>query len=102
MDPNMSQGSGGVDGNKGSLLEEWKDLDVYVGTDRSGKMHYCTLCPKFKCKNKSQVRCHVEEKHFKGYFKHYCKYCNDPFDCKTSLSNHVIRFCKYRDNVRRK
>jgi len=68
MDPNMA---GGADGNKGISCME--DFDQYI--KRDGLYAQCSLCGGSRNKSITNVRCHVESKHFPGIFSYTCAYC---------------------------
>ena len=56
------------------------------------KAHKCTICGKIG-NDRGNLRKHVESLHFPGSFRYSCKYCQDEFDTKTKLNNHVMRVC---------
>jgi len=82
-----------ADGNKGG--HEDKQLYEYieqVPTEDGLKLHRCTLCGKTG-NHRNNLRKHVESLHFPGSFRYSCKYCQEVFDTKTKLNNHVMRVC---------
>ena len=72
----------------GNSLECWEDLDNFMQSTLDSH-YYCKLCHKFKHKGRRQVRVHIEAVHFRGTFVHNCQYCQEPFDCKKTLENHI-------------
>ncbi|XP_023339304.1 protein abrupt isoform X29 [Eurytemora carolleeae] len=80
MDPNMTG-----DGNKGEVY----NYNMYIRRD--GASHTCTLCGKTSS-DKSNLRKHVEDKHFPGSQQYICKYCNTSYSTKNSMYSHISRF----------
>ena len=57
------------------------------------RAHKCTVCGKIG-NDRGNLRKHVESLHFPGSFRYACKYCQEEFDTKTKLNNHVMRVCR--------
>jgi len=79
-----------ADGNKGGekLLYEY----IVRHPEAGPKAHKCTVCGKIG-NDRGNLRKHVESLHFPGAFRYSCKYCQEEFDTKTKLNNHVMRVC---------
>jgi len=89
MDPNMT---GGVDGNKGlEFFYNYEQFDSYIR--REDNFCHCTFCDKYKNRSITNVRYHVEAKHFPGTFFYPCSRCDKTFNSKTSYMGHN-RSCK--------
>jgi len=79
----------GAEGNKGGENYDFKspeDFDMFV--TRDGPICVCTLCGVFRNKTITNVRCHIESKHFPGTFSYSCQFCGKPCNSKTSLRDH--------------
>jgi len=80
----------GADGNKGDenypAFNSTEDFDVYVS--REGPLRICTLCGIFKNKSITNVRCHIESKHFPGVFNYTCPICAKSLHSSTSYRDH--------------
>merc|ERR1719244_1515488 len=94
----MDHSMGGAEGNKGPIavgghndFNSFEDFDSYIGKDGAYKV--CTLCGKFRNKTITNVRCHVESKHFPGTFQYNCEICSKICTSKTSLRDHMLA-CK--------
>ena len=64
-----------------------EDFDVYV--TREGPLRVCSLCGMFKNKTITNVRCHIESKHFPGIFNYTCNICSKVCNSKTSFRDHT-------------
>ena len=60
------------------------------------KAHKCTVCGKLG-NDRGNLRKHVESKHFPGTFSYPCKNCQEVFDTKTKLNNHIMRVCSNKN-----
>eukprot|EP00088_Acartia_fossae_P013059 TRINITY_DN16761_c0_g1_i1.p1 TRINITY_DN16761_c0_g1~~TRINITY_DN16761_c0_g1_i1.p1 ORF type:complete len:121 (+),score=38.66 TRINITY_DN16761_c0_g1_i1:3-365(+) len=92
MDPNMSQGSGGVDGNKGG--DRNAIFSLHTSINPLTKKVECTLCMKAFSQQHSAVD-HIESVHFPGSFVYTCEFCDQQFDNKMGYKNHLRR--KHKD-----
>lgn len=68
-----------------------EDFDVYVA--REGPLRVCSLCGVFKNRTITNVRNHIESKHFPGIFNYTCTICNKVLGSKTSFRDHT-QSCK--------
>ena len=68
-----------------------EDFDQFVV--RQGTFCVCTLCGLFKNKTITNVRCHIESKHFPGTFAYACPMCGKQMISRTSLRDHTAA-CK--------
>jgi len=79
----------GAEGNKGGENFDFKspeDFDMFV--TRDGPICVCTLCGVFRNRTITNVRCHIESKHFPGTFTYSCQICGKQCNSKTSLRDH--------------
>jgi len=78
----------GAEGNKGLYPDfaSTEDFDVYIARD--GPVRICTLCGLFKNKTITNVRCHIESKHFPGIFNYTCQICAKVCNSKTAFRDH--------------
>ena len=58
--------------------------------DTVGKF-YCALCHRYSHVKRSNVRDHVESKHFQGSFLYHCDLCPETFSTKVSVQKHRHR-----------
>ena len=63
-----------------------EDFDVYIARD--GPVRICTICGLFKNKTITNVRCHIESKHFPGIFNYTCQICAKVCNSKTAFRDH--------------
>jgi len=88
----------GVDNaNKGLSFQDPSELLQFVARDSSepGKPKYvCTLCNKFGHQSKTNVRNHVESKHFPNVFSYTCEQCGQSFPSKNNVQLHRSRVHK--------
>eukprot|EP00092_Neocalanus_flemingeri_P030149 GFUD01032727.1.p1 GENE.GFUD01032727.1~~GFUD01032727.1.p1 ORF type:complete len:831 (+),score=176.79 GFUD01032727.1:54-2546(+) len=79
----------GADGNKGSESYDFnspEELDMFVS--REGPVCVCTVCGVFRNKSITNVRCHIESKHFPGRFTYTCQICGKQCKSKTAFRDH--------------
>jgi len=83
----------GAEGNKGGDFtpERPEDLDQFIGR---GDLNYsCEICAQFSHASKSNVRNHVESKHFPNTFFYNCNICNKVCNSKQALQQHRSKKC---------
>ena len=73
----------------------YEQFDTYIR--REDYFCHCTFCDKYKNRSVTNVRYHVEAKHFPGTFLYPCSRCNKNFNSKTSYLGHG-RYCKWSSN----
>jgi len=82
----------GVDmANKGQSFQDPSELLQFVTKETSdfGKTKYvCTLCNKFSHLYRTNVRNHVESKHFPNVFSYECEHCGESFPSKSIVQQH--------------
>ena len=69
----------------------FQDFDQYV--TREGPFCYCKLCPNKRDKSITNIRYHIEAKHFTGTFEYSCNVCNRFFNTRKTFRDHS-KFCK--------
>jgi len=91
-------GVGGAEGAEGISVTDPKDLLQFVVKDvtscvlpDSRPKYVCRLCYKFTHQGKTNVRNHVESKHFPGQFVYDCDQCQMTFPSKNALQLHRSR-----------
>lgn len=63
-----------------------EDFDQYIRKD--GPYNICNICACMKNKSITNVRCHIESKHFPGTFTYTCEFCGKDCFSKTSYRDH--------------
>lgn len=94
LDPSQL-GGGGADGNKGPAaaaasflpIRTMEDFDQFVV--RESAVCVCALCGLFRNKTITNVRCHIESRHFPGTFQYACDLCGKMVNSRTSLRDHT-------------
>jgi len=77
--------------NKGQSFQDPSELLQFVAKETSdiGKTKYvCTLCNKFSHLYRTNVRNHVESKHFPNMFSYECEHCGQSFPTKSIVQQH--------------
>eukprot|EP00088_Acartia_fossae_P011024 TRINITY_DN15516_c0_g1_i1.p2 TRINITY_DN15516_c0_g1~~TRINITY_DN15516_c0_g1_i1.p2 ORF type:complete len:113 (+),score=39.35 TRINITY_DN15516_c0_g1_i1:2-340(+) len=101
MDPNMSQGSGGVDGNKvdadGGECNPDDVLKQYMVFVKKENMFQCTLCKK-QVRLKFDVLSHMESVHFPDQFVYHCEFCGKEFSNRNKKKKHLQQWHKEKKN----
>jgi len=78
-----------ADGNKGNVLDlqSPEDFKKYiVKTDRG---QTCSICQEFSHSSKSNVRKHIESRHFPNSFSYTCAYCDTVVGTQMALDKHM-------------
>jgi len=77
--------------DSGQTLQDPSELMQYVEQDKSDisrRRYVCTICKNFFHLSKSNVRNHVECKHFPDSFVYNCELCENSFSSKAALQQH--------------
>jgi len=82
--------------NKGQSFQDPSELFQFVSKDPSelSKKYICTLCSKFSHASRTNVRNHVESKHFPNMFSYACELCGQSFPSKNNVQLHRSRVHK--------
>jgi len=80
-----SMGEMGVENNKDPL----EDLKKYIV--RKGLVPECGICFQYSNKSSTNVRNHIESKHFPGMFSYKCDWCDKIYNSKQAVDKHRIR-----------
>ena len=77
-----------------SVLGTSYNYDCFDEYIRRGDNHFsfCTLCNTYKNKSVTNVRYHIETKHFPGTFVYQCLVCGKKLDSKIRFRDHS-RIC---------
>jgi len=95
IDSSMTAG----EGNKGEdyTPERPEDLDQFIGR---GEMGYtCEICAQFSHGSKSNVRNHVESKHFPNSFVYNCNICGKVCNSRQALQQHRSKKCAKKQKL---
>jgi len=94
-------GAAGAEGAEGISVTDPRDLLQFVVKDASSCVvsdsrpkYVCSLCYKFSHQGKTNVRNHVESKHFPGQFVYDCEQCQMTFPSKSAVQLHKSRIHK--------
>jgi len=91
-------GNMGMDiANKGQSFQDPSEFLQFVcrETSEEGKPRYiCTICNKFCHASRTNVRNHVESKHFPNAFSYNCEICGQSFPSKNNVQLHRSRVHK--------
>ena len=73
----------------GTDITNPEDLNQYVvlGQD-SLKKYSCGICYKFFHRSRHNVLCHLESKHFQGYFSYTCDLCGKVAGSNNAMQKH--------------
>jgi hypothetical protein len=74
-------------GGEELLFRSLEDFDRYIAKEESGYKS-CLLCGGVRNKTITNVRMHVEAKHFPGSFVYTCHMCGQRFTNRIALQNH--------------
>jgi len=75
----------GLESNKDPI----EDLKKYIV--RRDIIPECGICFNYSNKSSTNVRNHIESKHFPGMFSHKCDYCEKIYNSKQAVDKHRIR-----------
>ena len=70
------------------------DLDRYIVRDEAVRKYMCSICGKVGHKSRSNVRNHIESKHFPGRYQYPCSDCTVVFNTRTALAVHKSTYHK--------
>ena len=68
-----------------------EDFDIYMEKESDHPGYFCTICNSFRRRCRTDVRNHVESKHFPGTFSYNCADCGLILATNTSLKRHQQR-----------
>jgi len=89
----VDPGMGAQDANKGSVTSP-EDFKKYIQRDESGP--HCGICLQFYNRSVTNVRNHIESKHFPNSFSYTCRKCCINVSTKVALDRHMTR-CKVEE-----
>ena len=72
------------------------DLDQFV--ERSDHGYLCSICASFSHVGRSNVRNHVESKHFPNTFVYTCDLCQKQCKSRQALQQHKSKMCSKRNS----
>jgi len=64
------------------------DLKKYILREPVTRLNVCGICSNFKHKVITNVREHIESKHYSHMFTYECKFCGKTFNTKMGLAKH--------------
>ena len=64
------------------------DLKKYITREQNTRIYICGICNNFKHKVITNVREHIESKHYAHLFTYECKFCQKTFNTKMGLAKH--------------
>ena len=84
----------------GQSFQDPSELLQFVSKDPSelSKKYICTLCSKFSHSSRTNVRNHVESKHFPNMFSYACELCGQAFPSKNNVQLHRSRVHKNKSH----
>jgi len=98
IDTSMAGAEGNKDYGNGFGADEDiqspDDLKKFVMQDPVSKVRYCSICNNYSHKALTNVRDHVESKHYNTHFIYNCERCAKQFPTKMALFKHKPR-CKF-------
>ena len=73
-----------------------EDLDKFILKELrdTGHHYFCGICYQFANKSITNVKSHLESKHFPNTFQYDCTYCDKHFGTRGALHKHVSRMHK--------
>jgi len=84
--------------SSGQSFQDPSELLQFVELDKSDvarRRYFCSLCHNFFHQNKSNVRNHVECKHFPDAFMYTCETCGANLPSKAALQKHKHKLHRY-------
>eukprot|EP00092_Neocalanus_flemingeri_P011394 GFUD01012277.1.p1 GENE.GFUD01012277.1~~GFUD01012277.1.p1 ORF type:complete len:357 (-),score=89.00 GFUD01012277.1:331-1401(-) len=71
-----------------SEIQSPDDLKKYILREPVTRLNVCGICSNFKHKVITNVREHIESKHYSHMFTYECKFCQKTFNTKMGLAKH--------------
>jgi len=83
-------GNTGPEGSKGQFpdIKEPHDLDQFLTKDQEANKYICSICQVFSHRGRTNVRNHVESRHFLGCFSYSCDICGKTLNTRRALEVH--------------
>ena len=78
----------GCAGGDFSEIREPADLDKFLAKDEENKKYVCSICQIFSHRGRTNVRNHVESRHFLGCFSYNCNNCGKILNSRRALEVH--------------
>ena len=72
----------------GSTISTPEQLYEFIDRDENIGKYFCSICNNFFHQSKSNVRNHVEAKHFPSIFEYKCDLCDATFSTHQSVLSH--------------
>ena len=66
-----------------------EDFKKFIHRDDNGPV--CGICFQFSNRSVTNVRNHIESKHFPNFFTYNCKHCDMKFGTNTAMEIHTRR-----------
>lgn len=77
-----------ISGYASTTTDTNRDLDGYIVRDPSSRLFACTQCNRFTHRSRSNVRNHLESKHFPGRYQYSCDVCGAVVNTRRALEVH--------------
>ena len=78
-------------------IQNPEDLKKFILKEPVTSLYVCGICSNLRHKVLSNVRAHIESKHYSHMFTYECKYCDKTFNTKTGFTKHKPK-CLYKCN----
>ena len=73
----------------GTDISNPQDLNKYIVLNHdSFKKYSCGICHNFFHKSRQNVQCHLESKHFQGFFSYSCDVCGKVTGTNNAMQKH--------------
>jgi len=66
-----------------------EDFDKFMEKEPTAYGYFCNICQMYRKRQKSDVRNHIESKHFPNMFSYSCDQCDYVAGTNKALSRHV-------------
>ena len=70
------------------LVSSVEDFDSYIVKEAESQGYYCSLCSLYGKRGRTDVRDHIESRHFPGTFSYNCLQCNQTLPTNKALKRH--------------